>query len=121
MNRQEVIDFIENEFDVRPEYLWESFPDYAVFRNRKNKKWFALVAGIEKRKLGLDGNERISVLNVKCDPILIGSLLHNEGFLPAYHMSKKSWITIRLDGSAPDEQIKDLIRLSYELISKKGR
>jgi predicted DNA-binding protein (MmcQ/YjbR family) len=34
-------------------------------------------------------------------------------------MSKKSWITVLLDGSVPDEEIKDLIHLSFEIIDKK--
>ena len=55
MNRQEVIDYIQNEFGVEEEHLWMTFPDYIVFRNQKNKKWFAIIMDIEKSKLGLDG------------------------------------------------------------------
>ncbi len=36
-------------------------------------------------------------------------------------MSKKNWVTVLLDGSAPDEQVKDLIHLSYEIIEKAKR
>ena len=118
MDRQEINDYILNEFGVEGERLWIQFPDYEVFRNGKNKKWFAIMTDIEKSKLGLEGSDRISIINVKCDPILIGSLLHNDGFLPAYHMSKKTWITIILS-EVSDEQIKDLLHLSYDIIDSK--
>lgn len=36
-----------------------------------------------------------------------------------YHMNKNKWITIRLDGSVPDDEIKNLIDLSYQLTADK--
>ena len=115
MTRQEVIDFIKKQFDITEEHLWLKFPDYIVFRNRKNKKWFAIIMDIEKSRLGLEDEGKIDIIDLKCDPILIGSLLHNEGYLPAYHMSKKNWITVLLDGSVSENELKDLICLSYEI------
>ena len=118
MTRQALEQFIETEFDVLPEHLWAAFPSYAVFRNPRNKKWFGLVGDVEKRKLGLEGEGKTELLVLRCDPILIGSLVHNPGYLPAYHMSRKNWLSVRLDGSAPPEQVKDLLHLAYEIIDK---
>ncbi len=70
---------------------------------------------VEKNKLGIDSDDRVDILDVKCDPILIGSLIQNEGYFPAYHMNKTHWITILLDGSVPKEEIFNLIDLSYDL------
>ena len=50
---------------------------------------------------------------------VFSSLIHNKGYLPAYHMNKQNRITVLLDGSVADDEIKDLIRLSYEIIEKK--
>lgn len=119
MLRQETIDYIENEFGVTGEQLWMRFPDYVVFRNKTNKKWFALIGSVEKNKLGLEGTERVDIINIKCDSILIGSLLLNKGYFPAYHMNKQSWLTALLDNSVSDGELKDLIHLSYEMIQKK--
>ena len=119
MNRQNVIEYIKVEFGVSEEHLWMSYPDYIVFRNGRNKKWFAIVMDVEKQKLGLDGTDRVDVINLKCDPMLIGSLRLNNGYLPAYHMSKDKWISVLLDGTVPENEIKDLIHFSYELIDKK--
>lgn len=52
---------------------------------------------------------------VKCDPRLVGTLRCQEGFHEAYHMNKEKWISIRLDGSVPESQIKTLLALSYDL------
>lgn len=122
MNRQDVISFMKSEFGAEGEQLWAQFPNYTVFRNGKNKKWFGIIMDIERSKLGIDGEGLCDILVIKCDPILIGSLINNRGYLPAYHISKKSWITVLLDSSAPPaEEIKDLIHLSYDIIDKKRK
>ena len=119
MNREDIVNFIKNEFDITEEHLWITFPNYIVFRNKKNKKWFAIIMDIERSKLGLGGKGKVDIIDLQCDPILVGSLLHNKGYLPAYHMNKKSWITVLLDGTVSDEDLKNLIYLSYEIIKKK--
>ena len=57
------------------------------------------------------------LLNVKLDPELVGLLKQTPGFLPAYHMNKATWISIRLKQIAA-EQIKDLLAQSYDLTQK---
>ena len=57
----------------------------------------------------------IDVLNVKCDPDLIDLLRMNPGILPGYHMSRKYWISILLDGSVPFEQVTSLLDQSFQL------
>lgn len=75
---------------------------------------------VPKVKLGLQGEEVLQVVNFKCDPILIGSLLGEKGFFPAYHMSKASWITVALDGSVADDKImKLLLDMSFEATAPK--
>ena len=76
---------------------------------------------IEKKRLHLTGDEAVDVLNVKCDPILIGSLRREPGFLPAYHMSKDSWISILLDGMVPDDRIMPLLGMSYDLVAPRAK
>ena len=80
-----------------------------------NKKWFALVVEINARKLGLPEDKTVDVLNIKCDPMMIGSLHMKEGFFPAYHMNKENWISILLDGTISADEIKPLLELSYQL------
>ena len=76
---------------------------------------------VARQRLGLAGEGALDVLNVKCDPILIGSLRAEPGFLPAYHMNKTTWVSILLDGSVPDERISFLLGLSYGLVAPRAR
>lgn len=68
-----------------------------------------------KSKFGIKSDNAVDILNLKSDPILIGSLRLKEGFFPAYHMNKEKWITIFLDGTVPKNEICDLLDLSYDL------
>lgn len=70
---------------------------------------------IPERYVGRPGRATLDVVNVKCDPIMIGSLRSEPGFFPAYHMNKEKWITVSLDGRVPDGQIKWLLDLSFAL------
>ena len=97
------------------------YPNFAVFRHANNQKWFALVMDVPKDKLGLPGIDPISVVNLKCDPVLIGSLRSEPGFFPAYHMNKDGWISVALDGSVPDEKTKMLLDMSYGMTAPKMR
>lgn len=57
-------------------------------------------------------------LSLKCDPILAETLRERyETVVPGYHLNKKHWNTIILTGQLSDEEVKDLARLSYQLVS----
>ena len=115
MTRNELEAYIALTYNNDPEYPWLAYPTYAVFRHQSNRKWFAVVMEVPKEKIGLPAGGSIDVVNLKCDPLLIGSLRNESGFFPAYHMSKAHWITAALDGSAPEDKIKWLLDLSFEL------
>ena len=114
MNREDLERLILDNYNAEPEYPWMKYPRYEVFRHRGNRKWFALILDVPKNKLGLPETDILDVVNFKCSPLLIGSLLDGKSFFPAYHMSKENWITVALDGSVSDEQIKTLLDWSYE-------
>ncbi len=91
-----------------------------VFRHEQNRKWFALLMSIPGSKLGIPGDQTVDILNLKCDPLLTGSLRREPGFYPAYHMNKETWITAALDGSAEEERIKQLLHMSFYLTAPKN-
>jgi predicted DNA-binding protein (MmcQ/YjbR family) len=119
MNRQKLEQLITEKYSIEPDYPWQSAPTFAVFRHSNNKKWFAVVMTITKDKLGFDSRENIDVVNLKCDQLLMGSVLNEQGIFPAYHMSKTHWISVALDGSAQEDKVKWLLDLSYDLTNKK--
>lgn len=93
----------------------------SVFRHVDNRKWFALTMNVPYRLLGIHKDGNVDILNIKCDPIMVGPLRGKPGFLPAYHMNKDKWITILLDGSAEAEDIIPLVSFSYEMTRRKER
>ena len=115
MNRAELEGYIAEVYSTQGESPWVQSPANTVFRHLHNRKWFAIIMDIPREKLGLPGEEIISVVNVKCDPRLIGSFREEPGMFPAYHMNKAHWLTIALDGSADEGKLKFLLDMSYEL------
>ena len=89
----------------------ESFPfgnDTLVFKT--NSKIF-LLAGLDSHPLQF---------NVKCDPDKAIELREQypDSILPGYHMNKKLWNTVIIDGSLSTKQLHEFIDDSYELVSK---
>jgi len=121
MNREQLESFIMENYNASTDYPWLKYPNYEVFRHCSNQKWFALIMDVPKNRLGLPSEELLDVVNFKCDPLLLGSLREEQGFFPAYHMSKDSWITAALDGSVSDDKIKALLDMSYRATASKTR
>ena len=63
-----LVEHVRETFDDEPEFLWEKYPGYAVFRRKDNDKWYALIANVPKNKLGLGGAEELEILNVRTEP-----------------------------------------------------
>ena len=118
MNRQELAAYLTDTYGITEEYLFARYPDFLVFRHTRNRKWFAVLMDIPKKNLGLTGEGEISVVNLKCDPRMIGSFRMETGIFPGWHMNKAHWITVALDGSVEDEKIRFLVDMSYELTKK---
>lgn len=119
MDREELFSWCRQQYGTEPDYPWAD--RNAVLRHRDTGKWYGAVLEVRRDRLGMQGEELVDVLNVKGDPVLIGSLRMQPGFLPAYHMNKENWISILLDGTAPEEQMKNLIEMSYHMTDKKRK
>jgi predicted DNA-binding protein (MmcQ/YjbR family) len=73
-----------------------------------NEKMFALIA---------EGNKPARI-SLKTDPELNRNLQEKyESVLPGYHLNKKHWMTVICSGQLADDEIKDLMRLSYRLVT----
>ena len=98
------------EYCISKKGVSESFPfgdDTLVFK--AGGKIFALV--------NLNGDLSI---NLKCDPLLAIELRERySSVTPGYHMNKKHWNTVLLDGSVPDKEVFSWIDHSYEMVAGK--
>jgi predicted DNA-binding protein (MmcQ/YjbR family) len=108
MNVEELRDYVLSLKDVK-----ESFPfgeDTLVFKT--NNKIFLLVS-LSSSPLQF---------NVKCNPEKAIELREEySSILPGYHMNKKHWNTIIVDGTLSQSQLKGFIKDSFDLIAKKSK
>ena len=110
-----VIEYAREKFGDELEFLWERYPDAAVLRRKDNKKWYALFMTIPKSKLGLDSGEPAEIIDVRFDVNELPKKVDGEKYFPGYHMNKKHWMTMLLDGSVEVEEILNYIDESYKL------
>ena len=119
MDREWVINYVKEKYDVEPEYLWKKYPTYCIFRNRETRKRFWLIGDVNNDKLQVWGEWKTDVLNVKSDPWMIEYLRTQWWYRPAYHMNKTNWISLLLGQLfTKDETIKTLIDISYKYSCK---
>ncbi len=102
---------IIQKYKTNPEFLWKKYPRYGVFRNKKSSKWFAIIMNVDKSKIIPKEKGEIEILNLKLNN---DEYLKEKNIYPAYHMNKKTWVTIILNDTLKDEEILNLINISYE-------
>ena len=112
---KQIITYVKNKYGDELEFLWEKSPKNAVVRRKSSNKWYAVILTVSKRKLNLDSDEIIEVINLHNTVEEIKKLIDNKRYFPAYHMNKKYWCTICLDGTVELKEIYKLIDISYEL------
>lgn len=119
ITRKDILRYADENYHTKPEHLWEKYPTSEILRHDRNRKWYALITDVPRNKVGLKGDQPIDILNVKCEPDMVFALSPQEGFAPAWHMNKKHWLTIILNGTVADDEVYRLLDLSYELTSGK--
>lgn len=116
---EELIIHVRERYGDELEFLWQKFPDNAVWRHQDSKKWYGAILTVSRRKLGLDSDELVEVIDLRLEPEKLEALVDNKQYFPGWHMNKKNWYTIILDGSLPTKEICSRIDISYGLAAKK--
>lgn len=117
-NAKAVIAYIKEKYGDDPEYLWDKFPDNAVFRSNANQKWYAALLRVPGGKIGLPTEAATDILDLKAKPDELAALIDGDRYLPGYHMNKKHWYTIPLEGAVPLLEICERIDASHEITIK---
>ena len=120
MTKQEFLEYCLNTYGTISDYPFEEDFVTAVLRHTDNKKWYALVMRIPRRKFGFDSDEIIDVVNLKLPTEMFGSFGADDGVYPAYHMNKLHWISVLLP-DAPDDVVQFLVNVSYEATKDKRK
>ena len=120
MTKQSFLDYCHNKFGTSPDYPFDEDFETAVLRHADNRKWFALLMKVSRRKFGFDSDETVDAVNLKLPVEMFGSFDKADGVYPAYHMNKLHWISVLLS-DATDETIAFLTGVSYEETKFKPR
>ena len=112
---RQIIKYIYEKYNDELEFLWEKFDNNAIWRNKKNNKWYAVLMIVSESKLGLNSDEKIEVMDLRYPKGKTIDVIDNKNILPGYHMNKNSWITIKLNNSIDLKRIYQLIDKSYQL------
>ena len=122
MTKQDFFSLCLNVYGTEPDYPFGEDGETAVFRHETNRKWFALVMHVSRRKFGFESDECVDVVNLKLPPEMIGAYSPADGVYPAYHMNKLHWVSVILP-DAEDETLDFLLNMSYDItrVKKKAK
>ena len=120
MTKQEFFELCSSSYLTQPDHPFDEDFETAVLRHADNRKWFALVMRVSRRKFGMDSDEVIDVVNLKLPAEMFGSFGAADGVYPAYHMNKLHWISVLLP-DAPDDVVRFLIKVSFEATKTKKK
>ena len=117
---RQLIEYVRQKYGDELEYLWDKFPKYAVWRRKDSRKWYGILLTVTADRLGLNSTEMIEILDLRIDPDELTELIDEEKYFVGYHMNKKHWLTICLNGSVPAEEIFKRLDRSYDLATKRS-
>ncbi len=115
---EKILKEIKEKYDSDAEYLWPKFPRNAVCRRNDNEKWYFAILSVQGSKIGLKTDNIVELIDLRATVDDVPKLISQPNFYPAYHMNKKHWFTIVLDGSVSIEEIYKYIDISYTLAKK---
>ncbi len=121
MNEKELLlEFALSLPNAVADHPFEDDFETTILRHGMEGKWFGALMKVGKRRVGLDEDGLIEILNLKIDPeeaYAVRELF--DGIIPAYHMNKRHWVSVLLNGTVPTEFTSLLIEKSYDLTKKK--
>ncbi len=112
---KEIIIHIKNIYNDELEFLWERFPNNAIWRRKDTRKWYGALLIILRRKLHIDSDETVEILNLREKPENVKNIIDYQNYFPGYHMNKKHWYTVCLNDSISTEELLPKIAKSYQL------
>ena len=120
MTKQQLFEYCLNTYGTTPDYPFDEDFETAVLRHADNRKWYALVMRVSRRKFGFDSDEVIDVVNLKLPTEMFGSFVTSDGVYPAYHMNKLHGISVLLP-NATEDVVRFLVNVSFEATKNKRK
>ena len=117
---EELLSYVQNTYGDEIEYPWKDM-DAAVIRSHLTKKWYAVFMKVHPSKIGLGGSQPIRIMDLHGTAEQVASLVDGKRYFPGWHMNRKYWYTICLDGSVPMDELQRRIDASFALSQPKKR
>lgn len=117
---EELLGYVKDTYGDEIEYPWKD-TDAAVIRSHLSRKWYAVFMKVHPSKIGLGGSQPIRIMNLHGTAEQVAVLVDGERYFPGWHMNRKYWYTVCLDGSIPVFELQRRIDESFELSQPKKR
>ncbi|HFI0304642.1 TPA: MmcQ/YjbR family DNA-binding protein [Streptococcus suis] len=116
-----IAQLIKEKWGDLPDFPFAKSPETGAFRHSANSKWYALVTQVKRGQLDESADqELVEIVNIKVDGREIAELLSQSGIFPAYHMSKKTWVSVLLDETVEEQMVFALLEKSRYLVGPKS-
>lgn len=108
-----LIAYAREKYGSEPEFLWADTPDCAVLRRKDTKKWYAAILTVQYKKLGIERDGTVEIVDLRMKTEELEKTVDNKTYFRGWHMNKKHWVTMLLDGSAPIEELRTRLDESF--------
>lgn len=121
MTKRDFLEYCRRTHGVSPDNPFGRNSNSLVLRHTDDRKWYALVMNVSRRKFGQDSDDAIDVVNLKLPLEIFGTFGASDGIYPAYHMNKLHWVSVLLP-DVKDELLQFLVNVSFDITkSKQGK
>ena len=103
-----LLETVRERWSEELEFLWEDYPECAILRRTDTGKWYAVMMRHPKRKFGMPDDAVSEFILLRVPKGEEDAIRADSRFLPAYHMNKRTWFAIQLDGGV---EFADILRL----------
>ena len=116
---RDLLEEVRSRWNEGLEFLWEDSPECAILRRTDTGKWYAVMMRLPGRKFGLPDDAVSEFILLRIPKGEEDTVLADSRSLPAYHMNKRTWFAIRLDGGVGFAEILRLTECSRRQAVKK--
>ena len=109
---RELLEAVRECWGEKLEFLWKDYPECAILRRTDTGKWYAVMMRHPKRKFGLPEDAVSEFILLRVPRGGEDAIRADRRFLPAYHMNKRTWFAIQLDGSVEFPELLHLTGVS---------
>lgn len=114
--RERVMSLFREKYGIEGEMPWKDDDESVVFRSLKNKKWIGIMLSVPSSKLGLPGEKKVDIVNIKHSESHVPFVIDHRFIFPAWHMNKNTWITVLLSKELDWDLFTSFVEESRELV-----